>query len=131
MPPTFKNGPDVNTSLLFPAYAPGARRVIAKPFCVPAIEVTRNSLPDTSVAVRLPLLEMPDPLNEKSNVTEFANRFWAPVSKKNSTGNATKSLDDVRILRSPYSKVRVGTDCEIGGHSRPYSVLSNLISNSE
>jgi len=96
-PPKVRNGLDENMSLLFPAYAPGARRVIAEPFCVPDIEVTRNSLPDTKVAVNVPLLEMPAPLNEKSNVTEFANRFWAPVSKKNSTGNAAKSLDDVRI----------------------------------
>jgi len=96
-PPKLRKGLDENTSLLLAAYVPGARRVIAEPFCIPDIEVTRYSSPDTKVAAKVPLLEMPVPLNEKSNVTEFANRFWAPVSTKKSTGNAAKSLDDVRI----------------------------------
>jgi hypothetical protein len=101
-PPKLRNGLEENTSLLLPAYAPGARRVIAEPFCVPDIDVTRNSLPDTKVAAKVPRLEMTVPLvavsvNLKLKVTEFANRFWAPVSKKKSTGNVAKSLDDVRI----------------------------------
>ena len=84
--------------LSFPAYAPGARRVMEKPFCVDPddIEVTIYSVPDTKVAENMPLAVTPDPLNVKSNV-ELANRFWAPVSTKKSTGNAANILDEVRI----------------------------------
>jgi len=94
-PPRVRNGLDENISLLFCANAPGARRVMDKPFCVPEIEVTRNSFPDTRVPVRTPVPEMPAPLNEKSNDTEFANILWVPASTKKRT--AAKILDHARI----------------------------------
>ena len=89
-------------SFLLDSNEPGGRRLIAKPFCIPDIEVTTNSLPDTRVAIRLPPAEMTVPLvavsaNEKVKVVEFAYRFWAPVSKKNSTGNVAKSFGEMRI----------------------------------
>jgi len=67
-----------------------------KPFCIPDIEVTKYSVPDTKLAEKVPLAVTPDPVNEKSNV-ELANKFWAPVSTKRRTGNATSILDEVRI----------------------------------
>ena len=69
---------------------------MAKPFCIPDMAVTTYAFPDTRLAVKVPLAVMPDPVNEKSNV-EFANRFWAPVSTKRTTGNAAIILDEVRI----------------------------------
>jgi len=95
-PPRLRNGLDEKISLLLDANVPGGRRVMAKPFCVPEIEVTTNSFPDTRLAVNMPLAEMPVPVNEKSNV-ELANRFWVPASKKKRIGNLAKILDDKRI----------------------------------
>jgi hypothetical protein len=57
---------------------------------------------------------MPVPLNEKLKVTEFAYRFWAPVSTKNSIGNAAIVLNKVRICDPHFLMFQVGTDCEIG-----------------
>jgi len=74
---------------------------MAKPFCIPEIEVTMNSFPDSAVAVNMPLAVMPEPLKEKSNVAELANTFWVPASNKITTGNAARSLDEIRILKSP------------------------------
>src|SRR5215471_414864 len=100
-PPNVRNGLDENISLLFPANELGGLRVMNKPFCIPEIEVTTNSFPDTRVAVNMPLAEMPAPLNEKSNVS--ANILWAPVSDKKRTATAAKIRDPRRIQNPPFA----------------------------
>lgn len=100
-PPRVRNGLDEKILLLLSANAPGGKRVMAEPFCIPEIEVTRYSLPDTRVAVNVPLpeKEVPPPilLNVKPKVAESANTFWVPASNKKRTATAAKILDDRRI----------------------------------
>jgi hypothetical protein len=96
-PPRVRNGLVENIRLLFCANEPGAKRVMEKPFCVPKIEVTRNSLPESLVVVNTPLPEMPAPLNEKSNDIEFANTLWVAANNRKRTATAGKILDDLRI----------------------------------
>jgi len=107
-------------SLLLPTYAPGANSVLAKPFCIPEIEVTIDSVPDTSVAVNMPLAEMPVPVNEKSNV-ESANTFWVPASNKITTGNAAKGLDNTHFEIPRLRRFASEPILRADGHTRPYS----------
>lgn len=113
-------------SLLLPTYAPGANRVLAKPFCIAEIEVTINSLPDTSVAVNMPLAEMPVPVNEKSNV-ESANPFWVPASNKITTGIAARSLDNTHFEIPHLRRFPSEPILRADGRTRPYSFDSNPI----
>src|SRR5215469_5700306 len=106
-PPRVRNGLDENISLLFCANVPGASRVMDEPFCIPEIEVTRNSFPDTVVAVSTPLPEIPEPLKVKSNDTEFANALWLPASNKTRTATAAKILDNARIVKIPLRRFQL------------------------
>src|SRR5215467_7554682 len=109
-------------TLLFPANEPGGLRVMNKPFCIPEIEVTTNSFPDTRVAVNMPLAEMPVPLNEKSNVS--ANILWVPTSNTKTTATAAK-IRDPRRIQNPPSAGSTWNDSE---RTRAYSkLIGNLI----
>jgi hypothetical protein len=92
-----RSGVDENILLSLAAYDPGANSVMAAPFCIPDIAVTRYAFPDTRVVVRVPLFVMPTPLNKRSKVAELANTFWGHPRKRESTGESAKIRSGLRI----------------------------------